>query len=101
MTRSSDRPIRYLTAIPLGVDGLVTVVGELIEPVVVLSTMLEMLAPALFEVKRNCPVLFTLGCNAIATGCAPVGCDAGVSGDNVPAAAIWNPSTALWMYPTT
>jgi|CZKY01.1.fsa_nt_gi hypothetical protein len=63
----------HRAAIPLGPAGLVVVVGLLIDPLVVLNVKPEMLLDTLFDVKRNWPVLFTLGCNASATGCDPVG----------------------------
>jgi hypothetical protein len=54
MTRSSDDPIDsaacYRAAIPLGPAGLVTVIGLLIEPVVVLNVKPEMLLWLLFDV---------------------------------------------------
>jgi hypothetical protein len=42
--------LAYLATIPLGVEGLVTVIGLLIDPVVVLSEKPEMLLDRLFEV---------------------------------------------------
>ena len=79
----------YLAAIPVGVAGLFTVIGVPIVPVVVLNENPEMLADALFEVYRKAPLEFTLGCIAIATGLAPVGCEViGVRVDNVPSEPI-------------
>ena len=40
----------YLAAIPLGVEGLLTVIGLPIDPVVVLTEKPEMLLDVLFEV---------------------------------------------------
>jgi hypothetical protein len=48
MARSSDQ--LYRTAIPLGVDGLVIVIGLLIVPVVVFSVNPEILLATLFDV---------------------------------------------------
>ena len=86
----------YLTASPLGTEGVITGGSALIEPDSVFNENPVTLLDALFEVKRNWPVLPTLGCSAIATGCDPVGRLAGVSAVNVPAAAaILYPKTWL------
>jgi hypothetical protein len=78
----------YLAAIPVGVDGLLTLIGFPIEPVVVLKLKPEMLADPLFEVYRNAPLDFTLLWIAMATGREPVGCDVGVKFDKVPSEPI-------------
>ena len=101
MARWLDHPMTrsvYLAAIPLGPDG-VTTGGRLnIAPLVALNEKPETLLDPLFDVNRNWPVLFTLGCSANAAGCNPVGRLAGVTAVNVPAVVlILNPKT--WLVP--
>ena len=79
---------------PLGVSGATTVDGLPIDPAVVFSVKELMLSELLFETNRNWPVLLTLGCKAIETGCDPVGWFAGDCAVNTPVVVlILNPKT--------
>ena len=80
----------HRAVIPLGGVRVAVGLGKaFITPLVTLNVKPEMFVDPWFDVKRNWPVLFTVGCNAIDTGFVPVGkYGLGLSAVNVPAPVL-------------